>query len=134
MRQQALEVVVCFGGGSKFGRELMIDSQKNIPATANTALNDVEVRRYGGRLQARRCRGIEGWSSGGALQACRRGDVDAWRRRRVETDVWRSEALESCCRCRDVEEFASRALEMRCRRVASKRYGALAYGCCCWNF
>ena len=32
-------------------------------------------------------------------------------------EVWRSGALEACCTCRDVEVFASRALEMRCRRV-----------------
>ena len=39
---------------------------------------------------------------------------------------------EACCGCRDVYEFASKALEMRCRRVASiclKSPGALEASC-----
>jgi len=35
-------------------------------------------------------------------------------------ELWSSEGVR---RCRDVEEVASRGLEMRRRRVASKRYG-----------
>ncbi len=37
--------------------------------------------------------------------------------RRVGVEVWSSGAPEACCRCRDVEEFASRSLEIRRRRV-----------------
>jgi len=67
---------------------------------------------------------IEGWRSGGALHACRRGGVclkksEALEMRcsRRDIEVWRSGALEECCVCGDVDEFASRPLEMRCRRV-----------------
>ena len=51
---------------------------------------------------------MELWSSGGALQA-------TWRCRGMEI-----RALEARCTCRDVEEFASRALEIRCRRCLKR--------------
>jgi len=45
-------------------------------------------------------------SSGDAMHACRRGDVEV-------SSTW-----ETCCRCRGVEEAQRyRVLEMRCRRV-----------------
>src|SRR6266480_1428039 len=65
---------------------------------------DVEVWSSGAR-EARSGRVgvcLELGSSGVVLQACRRGGRS-------------SGALEACYTCRDVEEFASRALEMRCR-------------------
>jgi len=64
--------------------------------------------------------------SGGVLTCSDVGGV-------LPQEIWSSEA---CRRCRDVEEFASRALEMRCRRrdIEVWNSGALAYGCCCWNF
>jgi len=45
--------------------------------------------------------------------------MDVWRCTAgvASKEVWRSGDLEACCTCRDVEEFALRALEMRCRRV-----------------
>src|SRR5205809_1130463 len=86
--------------------------------------------------------GVEEWergSWGDALPVCRRGDVEVWSsgaleacRRCSDVEVWRSRgAAQACClfasrdlelwrrgaRCTDVDEFASRALEMRCRRV-----------------
>ncbi len=44
------------------------------------------------------------------VKSCRRGGVE----------VWRSGASKSCCGPGDVEEVASRGLEMRCRRVDVK--------------
>ena len=62
---------------------------------------------------------VEAGSSGGALQTCRQKYI----RFRSAAD------LEACCRCRAVEEFASRAVEMRCMRRDVKVWsaGALAY-------
>ena len=54
---------------------------------------------------------MELWSSGGVLQALpqkRYGDLDASRR------------------CRDMEEFVSRSLEMRCRRVDVEMFASRA--------
>ena len=65
------------------------------------------------------------WSSGGALQAWRRGDVE----------VWSSGALEAYCTCSDVEEAERfETLEMRCGRIDVEtlevwRSGALEARC-----
>ena len=88
---------------------------------------DLEIWRRAARVgTCRRHRGMELWSGGGALQACRRGDVE----------VWRSGALKACCACRDVEEaqryrscrdalldilvWRSGALEALCRRCLKR--------------
>ncbi len=44
-------------------------------------------------------------------------------------------ALEACCRCRDVEEFARRGLEIRCRRVDVEvwRSGDALQACCLYE-
>ena len=90
---------------------------------------------------------MELWSSEGALQACRRADVE----------VWRLGALEVCGACRDVEEAQRYQtsgdvlrrvdVETRGMQICSsggtlqalpqKRYGALELYrivCCCWYF
>ena len=69
-----------------------------------------------GALEAScRCRDEEIWPYGDGLQSCRRGGMELWR---CAAGVW-------TCRCRGIfdsggvllEEFVSRALEMRCGRV-----------------
>ena len=65
-------------------------------------------RRAAGVGTCRTHRGMELWSSGGTLQACRRGDVE----------VWRSGALEAAARVGTWRRRhrGIRALEMRCTR------------------
>ena len=89
-----------------------------------------------------RCRGMEIERSGAREVRCRRADVEVFASRALEVwrcaasvlplrgmEVWRCAAgvgtsrygdLEACCACRDVYEFASRVLEMRCRRCLKK--------------
>ena len=57
-------------------------------------------------------------SSGGVLQVYRRGGVCLKRSGDAPQacSLFASRVLEACCRCKDVEEFASRGLEAGSRR------------------
>ena len=85
---------------------------------------DVEVRRYGGTEVWRHVVGpgtLPQKRSGDALQACRCGGIC----------LKSPGALEARCRRRDVEVFASRALELRRYAVGveMRRYGGMETGC-----
>jgi len=61
--------------------------------------------------------GMELRSSGGALQACRRGGIEVWNAGGVRRGGRKSSGgLEARCRRRDVEVWSSGGLEARCRR------------------
>ena len=80
-------------------------------------------------MEARRlatgCSDVEAWRYGGALQACRRGCMELWKRaigvvtwrRGGSEEAWGSGAPEARCSRADVEVFASRTVEGRRRSV-----------------
>ena len=89
---------------------------------------------------------LEVWRRAAGVGTCGSLPQELWRCAAgvALKEVWSSGALEACYTCRDVEEFASRALEIRCGRclkrgmeiwssggtlqaLPQKRFGALAY-------
>ena len=119
----------------------------------------IEAALYVGVVEARKYGGLELWSIGVALQACRRGGMEKGvlearsrrvdvegrevrssgaleaRSRRVDVEAWRHGGLEARCWSSDVKVRRYGALQMRCRRVNLEEWiwsgGGLEGRCIC---